>query len=44
MKDLIGEVKDKKFGNWTMPDFSTTTRTDRAIASIVIMGTMPKLF
>jgi hypothetical protein len=31
MKDLIEEeVKDKKFRKWFMPDFSTTTGTNRA--------------
>jgi hypothetical protein len=38
------EVKDKRFRQWIMPSFTTTTSTDRAVASIVMMGTMQKFF
>ncbi|KAE9375114.1 hypothetical protein N431DRAFT_530964 [Stipitochalara longipes BDJ] len=38
------EVVDKKLRKWIMPDFSTTTGTDSAAASIVMMGTMQRYF
>lgn len=38
------EVKDKRFREWIMPSFTTTTSTDRAVAAIVMMGTMQKFF
>lgn len=45
MSHLIDEkIKDKDFRAWIMPDFSTTTDTDRVTAAIVMMGTMEKYF
>ncbi|KAF5967854.1 DUF4419 domain-containing protein [Fusarium coicis] len=37
-------VKDPELGNWVMPSFSTTTDTDRVVASVLFMGAMQKYF
>lgn len=45
MTDMIAQnVKDPKLRNWIMPDFSTTTATDKVTAAIIMMGTMQKYF
>jgi hypothetical protein len=38
------EILDKGLREWIMPDFSTTTGRDRAVAGIVMMGTMQRYF
>jgi Domain of unknown function (DUF4419) len=38
------QIVDKKFREWIMPAFTTTKDEDRAVASIVMMGTMQKYF
>jgi len=38
------EVVDKRLRKWVMPDFATTVDTDRAVASVVFMGTMQRFF
>ncbi|QKD57202.2 uncharacterized protein FOBCDRAFT_241801 [Fusarium oxysporum Fo47] len=37
-------VKDPELGDWVMPSFSTTTDTDRVVASVLLMGAMQKYF
>ncbi|RGP81417.1 duf4419 domain protein [Fusarium longipes] len=37
-------VKDPELGDWVMPNFSTTTDTDRVVASVLFMGAMQKYF
>ncbi|KAF5529803.1 DUF4419 domain-containing protein [Fusarium mexicanum] len=37
-------VKDPELGDWVMPSFSTTTDTDRVVASVLFMGAMQKYF
>lgn len=37
-------IKDPTLGDWVMPSFSTTTNTDRVVASVVFMGAMQKYF
>lgn len=45
MTNLIHDkIKDADFREWVMPDFTTTTVTDKVTASIIMMGTMQKYF
>lgn len=45
MKDLLHEnIKDTNFLDWIMPNFTTTTETDRVAASVMMMGTLQKYF
>ena len=45
MKDLLqGYVVDPDLKDWIMPAFSTTTKHDTVIASILMMGAMQKYF
>ncbi|KAK7422658.1 hypothetical protein QQX98_001446 [Neonectria punicea] len=45
MTHLISEnVKDAELRSWVMPAFSTTTDTDRVVASVLFMGAMQKYF
>lgn len=37
-------VNDADLDNWIMPSFSTTTETDRVVASVLFMGAMQKYF
>ncbi|KAL8822842.1 MAG: hypothetical protein Q9191_006429 [Dirinaria sp. TL-2023a] len=37
-------VRDPELRTWIMPDFSTTTHSDRVVASILMMGTLQKYF
>ncbi|KPM41850.1 hypothetical protein AK830_g4747 [Neonectria ditissima] len=40
MKHMIAEkVKDAELRTWVMPEFSTTSDTDRVVASVLFMGT-----
>ncbi|KAF4960900.1 hypothetical protein FSARC_10331 [Fusarium sarcochroum] len=45
MAGLVSKnVKDPELGSWVMPNFSTTTDTDRVVASVLFMGAMQKYF
>ncbi|KAF5026824.1 hypothetical protein F66182_1108 [Fusarium sp. NRRL 66182] len=45
MAGLISKnVKDPELGSWVMPNFSTTSETDRIVASVLFMGAMQKYF
>ncbi|KAF4451718.1 DUF4419 domain protein [Fusarium austroafricanum] len=45
MAGLVSKnVKDPELGDWVMPSFSTTTDTDRVVASVLFMGAMQKYF
>ncbi|KAF1969317.1 hypothetical protein BU23DRAFT_601670 [Bimuria novae-zelandiae CBS 107.79] len=45
MADLIHKnIKDAELRDWIMPNFTTTTDTDKVAASIIMMGTMQKYF
>ncbi|KAH7129832.1 hypothetical protein B0J13DRAFT_563402 [Dactylonectria estremocensis] len=45
MSHLIDKnVKDAELRAWIMPAFSTTTDTDRVVASVLFMGAMQKYF
>lgn len=45
MTDLIQEkVVDPELRSWIMPEFTTTTKTDEAIAAILMMGALKKYF
>lgn len=45
LTDLIQEnVTRPDLQTWIMPDFSTTTESDRAVASVLFMGAMQKYF
>ncbi|KAJ4298095.1 hypothetical protein N0V90_005994 [Kalmusia sp. IMI 367209] len=37
-------IKDSHLRDWVMPNFTTTTTTDKVTASIIMMGTMQKYF
>ena len=41
---ITKNVKDPELGDWVMPNFSTTTNTDRVVASVLFMGAMQKYF
>ncbi|RFN51781.1 duf4419 domain protein [Fusarium flagelliforme] len=41
---ITKNVKDPELGGWVMPNFSTTTDTDRVVASVLFMGAMQKYF
>ncbi|CAG7560625.1 unnamed protein product [Fusarium equiseti] len=41
---ITKNVKDPELGDWVMPSFSTTTNTDRVVASVLFMGAMQKYF
>ncbi|RBR24855.1 uncharacterized protein FIESC28_02345 [Fusarium coffeatum] len=41
---ITKHVKDSELGDWVMPSFSTTTDTDRVVASVLFMGAMQKYF
>ena len=41
---LEENVVDAGLREWIMPDFSTTTRDDRVVASVLMMGTLQKYF
>jgi len=45
MTKLMGaNIKDPSLRDWVLPAFSTTEKTDQAVASIIFMGTMQKYF
>ncbi|GKT50769.1 uncharacterized protein ColSpa_10950 [Colletotrichum spaethianum] len=41
---IAKNVKDPELRTWVMPSFSTTTDTDRVVASVLFMGAMQKYF
>lgn len=41
---IVQVIKDPKLLEWAMPSFSTTTDTDRAVATVLLLGTMQKYF
>ncbi|KAH6616593.1 hypothetical protein C7974DRAFT_465767 [Boeremia exigua] len=43
-KEIQANVKDPDLQAWIMPDFSTTTESDRAVAAVLMMGAMQKYF
>lgn len=43
-KEIQDNVKDPDLQAWIMPDFSTTTDSDRAVAAVMMMGAMQKYF
>ncbi|KAJ4322095.1 hypothetical protein N0V94_002563 [Neodidymelliopsis sp. IMI 364377] len=42
--EIQKNVKDEDLQKWIMPDFSTTTESDRAVAAVLMMGAMQKYF
>lgn len=43
MTELLAEhIRDPSLREWILPQFSTTTKTDQAVASIAMMATMKK--
>jgi len=45
MTRLISEnIVDPKLRDWIMPSFTTTTDTDRVVASVIMMGTLQHYF
>lgn len=43
-KLMQGKIKDQELQHWILPAFTTTTKVDQAVASIIFMGTMQKYF
>lgn len=43
-KEIQSSVRDPDLEAWIMPDFTTTTETDRAVAAVLMMGAMQKYF
>jgi len=43
-KELSKHVTDVGLRQWTVPEFSTTTETDRIVGSVILMGAMKKYF
>ncbi|KAL5322891.1 hypothetical protein ACEPPN_010870 [Leptodophora sp. 'Broadleaf-Isolate-01'] len=41
---IADNVKDPSLRDWILPDFSTTTKDDLVVASIIMMATMQKYF
>ncbi|KAM0228204.1 hypothetical protein ACHAP5_012007 [Fusarium lateritium] len=45
MASLISKnVRDPELGSWVMPSFTSTSDTDRVVASVIFMGAMQKYF
>lgn len=45
MVDQIGKhIKDQTVAKWAVPDFTTTTETDRTVGSLLLMSAMKKFF
>ena len=40
---LKKNVVDTKIREWNIPDFSTTTRDDRVVASVLMIGTLQSI-
>ncbi|KAJ6007409.1 hypothetical protein N7540_011385 [Penicillium herquei] len=43
-KEIEKNVVDEELRTWIMPNFSTTTETDKVVAAILMMGSMQKYF
>jgi hypothetical protein len=43
-KEIQDNIKDPDLQAWIMPEFSTTTDSDRAVAAVLMMGAMQKYF
>ncbi|KAI0603500.1 hypothetical protein F4775DRAFT_533960 [Biscogniauxia sp. FL1348] len=43
-KVMQEHIKDDELRQWVQPTFTTTTKVDQAIASVIFMGTMQKYF
>ena len=43
-RQIEKSVLDPELRTWIMPEFSTTTKSDRVVASILMMGTLQKYF
>ncbi|KAF1932742.1 uncharacterized protein M421DRAFT_89100 [Didymella exigua CBS 183.55] len=43
-KEIQNNAKDPDLQEWIMPDFTTTTDSDRAVAAVLMMGAMQKYF
>ncbi|PVH74854.1 hypothetical protein DL98DRAFT_385132, partial [Cadophora sp. DSE1049] len=43
-KMIAGNIKDASLREWILPQFSTTTKVDQAVASIMMMATLQKFF
>ncbi|KAH8682806.1 hypothetical protein BGZ60DRAFT_368637 [Tricladium varicosporioides] len=45
MTSLLDQnIKDKNLKNWVLPNFTTTTKADQAIASVIMMSTLQAYF
>lgn len=43
-ENIVKSIKDPEVASWLLPDFTTTTRTDRIVASVTVMGTLQAYF
>ncbi|KAN0069278.1 protein of unknown function (DUF4419) domain containing protein [Elaphomyces granulatus] len=43
-KLIQGNIKDAEMRDWILPAFTTTTKVDEAVASMIFMGTLQKYF
>ncbi|CAI4219141.1 unnamed protein product [Parascedosporium putredinis] len=43
-KLMAGAIHDPEWRSWILPEFSTTTKVDQAVASVIFMGTLQKYF
>ncbi len=41
---ISDKIKDKELRNWVLPDFTTTTKNDRTVGSIILMAGMKSYF
>ncbi|KAH6684720.1 hypothetical protein B0J14DRAFT_442695, partial [Halenospora varia] len=45
MTSLLDQnIKDKSLKNWVLPNFTTTTKADQAVASVIMMSTLQAYF
>jgi hypothetical protein len=45
MAQMIADnIKDPSFREWILPQFTTTTKTGQAVASIILMSTLQQYF
>ena len=43
-KIMAGNIHDEEWREWILPQFTTTTKADQAVASMIFMGTLQKYF
>ncbi|PKS10058.1 hypothetical protein jhhlp_004683 [Lomentospora prolificans] len=43
-KLIAGAIHDPEWRDWILPQFSTTTKVDQAVASVIFMGTLQNYF